>query len=253
MKIISYNIHKGFSFANRKFVLQRIREVLEITNADLIFLQEVQGEHAQHEKNVKDWPEASQFEYLADRLWPHYAYGKNAIYNAGHHGNAILSKHSFESWENIDVTTNRFEKRGILHAVIKPKHFKEPLHALCIHLDLLESGREQQVQLLCKRIKEHIPNDAPLVIAGDFNDWRLKAGKVLEAELNLHEVHKTVHGAYAKSFPCWLPILRLDRIYCRGFVPVTAECLTGKPWNELSDHGALFAELKKEKHPPKVK
>ncbi len=35
----------------------------------------------------------SQFAFLADEIWPHFAYGKNAIYSAGHHGNAILSKH----------------------------------------------------------------------------------------------------------------------------------------------------------------
>ena len=35
LKILSYNIHKGFTAGNRRFVLKRMREVLEITNADL--------------------------------------------------------------------------------------------------------------------------------------------------------------------------------------------------------------------------
>ncbi len=243
LKILSYNIHKGFSFANRRFVLKRMREVLEITNADLVLLQEVQGAHHGHAQNVEEWPQESQFEYLADRLWPHHAYGKNAVYDEGHHGNAILSKHSFVSYENIDVSTNPFERRGLLHAVVAPPGFATPLHVICTHFDLSEFGRRQQVKRLTERIAEAVPPSCPLVIAGDFNDWKERAGRMIERDLNLVEAYKTLHGRCARSFPSWWPFLRLDRIYIRGLVPVLAECLSGKPWSELSDHAALYGEF----------
>lgn len=243
MKVLSYNIHKGLSVGNRRFVLKRMREVLEIANADIVFLQEVLGAHDKHAERFEDWPEESQFEFLADRLWPHHAYGKNSVYDAGHHGNAILSKHSFVSWQNIDVSTNPFESRGILHGSINVPGFAVPLHVLCLHFDVHEFGRQKQLRDLIDRIGTAVPADAPLLVAGDFNDWRERAGKVLERELKLVEAYKTLHRRCARSFPAWFPLLRLDRIYCRGLIPIAAECLTGQPWNELSDHAALYAEF----------
>ena len=41
-------------------------ESIRKIHADLVFLQEVQGEHEGHRASVKDWPENSQFEFLAD-------------------------------------------------------------------------------------------------------------------------------------------------------------------------------------------
>ena len=91
LRVLTYNIHKGFNMSNRRFILHQIREALIAADADLLFLQEMQGRHQRHEKKVKDWPDQSQLEFIAEGVWPFFAYGKNAIYNAGHHGNAILS------------------------------------------------------------------------------------------------------------------------------------------------------------------
>ena len=81
LRILSYNIHKGFSSGNRRFVLKKMREAIRLVHADLVFLQEVLGEHQVHRERVKEWPDQSQFEFLADEIWPHYTYGKNAIYS----------------------------------------------------------------------------------------------------------------------------------------------------------------------------
>lgn len=243
LKILSYNIHKGFNAGARRFILPRIREVLEIVDADIVFLQEVLGRHDSHAASVENWPQQPQFEYLAESMWPHFTYGQNAVYTEGHHGNAILSKVPFESWENIDVSNNRFEKRGLLHGVIRFPSLPQPLHAICIHLDLFEKGRTSQVERLCDRILENVPDDAPLIVAGDFNDWRERISHILEGRLNLVEVHKALHGKHARTFPSWMPMLRLDRIYCRGLKLEQAQPLSGHPWKELSDHAALFAKV----------
>jgi endonuclease/exonuclease/phosphatase family metal-dependent hydrolase len=242
LHILSYNIHKGFS-QNRKFVLSRIKDAIQEVGADLVFLQEVIGEHDGHKRRLKDWPVETQLEFLADTVWPHHAYGKNAVYNDGHHGNAILSLHPFSFFENIDVSTNRFEKRGLLHGIIDLPGRPDPLHVICVHLDLLERGRLIQIQRLCERIEQHVPHEAPLVIAGDFNDWRENLSEILERTLEVKEVFKNHSGAHARSFPSWLPLLPLDRIYCRGLNISQARCLDGSPWNQLSDHSALYTEL----------
>ena len=243
LRVLSYNIHKGFSSGNRRFVLGKIRESIRKIHADLVFLQEVQGEHEGHRASVKDWPATSQFEFLADEIWPHYAYGKNAVYAAGHHGNAILSKYPILFSENIDVSTNRFESRGLLHVKIALPDEEHPVHAICVHLGLREGDRGLQVRRICERIESHVPHREPVIIAGDFNDWRSRATAPLKTTLGANEAFEQLHGSHARTFPCWLPALKLDRVYFRGLDVKRAELLDGPPWNELSDHAALSVEL----------
>src|SRR5690606_5729050 len=102
------------------------------------------------------------------RLWPHYAYGKNAIYKSGHHGNAILSKYPFKYWENIDISSSQYASRSILHGVIDLPGKDVPLHTLCVHMGLFQAERSRQIKTLIERIESHVPHDEPLLIAGDF-------------------------------------------------------------------------------------
>ena len=44
LKIISYNIHKGFTAGNSTFVLGKMRDILRHVHPDIVFLQEVLGE-----------------------------------------------------------------------------------------------------------------------------------------------------------------------------------------------------------------
>ncbi len=126
---------------------------------------------------------------------------------------------------------------------------RHDLHVLCLHLDLLESGRQQQLARLVHRIQRAVPRDAPLLIAGDFNDWNHRTGRALERDLGLIEIHKSVHGRLARSFPSWLPLLPLDRMYCRHLEPVSAHrCSRINMWCDLSDHAAYLAELRADGH-----
>ena len=92
LTIATYNIHKGLSHFNRRVVLHELRERLRELDADIVFLQEVQGEHTRHAERYHNYPEGAQHEFIAEEIWPHSAYGKNSVYEAGHHGNAILSR-----------------------------------------------------------------------------------------------------------------------------------------------------------------
>lgn len=243
LRVISYNIHKGFSAGNKRFVLSKIREAIRSVKADLVFLQEVLGQHQLHSRTIKEWPDQPQFEYIADSIWPHFAYGKNSVYTMGHHGNAILSKYPFSFWENIDISTNRVEQRGLLHGIIEIPHRKKPVHAMCVHLGLLESERKVQLNKLCDRIASHAPADEPLIVAGDFNDWRGTMTAILKKKLDVREAFEEIHGRHARTFPIWLPTLRLDRIYLRHAEIQSAECLTSGEWAYLSDHAGLFSEV----------
>jgi len=241
LKILTYNIHKGFSVGNRRFVLDAIREALRSSGADLLFLQEAQGEHQIHVGRIPGWPLESQFEYLADKIWPHHAYGRNAVYDHGHHGNAILSRYPFADYENINVSSFRRASRSILHGTIRLDETGQEVHVICIHFGLFASERHRQLRTLCQHIKLKISVDAPLIVAGDFNDWRGHASQYLSGQAGLTEVFKHTHGRYARSWPAWMPLLTMDRIYYRGLQLDHCERLVHSPWQKLSDHAPLMA------------
>ena len=132
---------------------------------DIIFLQEVIGEHSRLAARFMNWPESSQYEFLADTIWPDYAYGKNAVYDHGHHGNAILSRFPILRWENEDISAHRFESRGLLHCEITIPGWEVSLHCICVHLGLFKRGRGQQLQAIEERIRQLVPANAPLVLS----------------------------------------------------------------------------------------
>ncbi|MEM6582629.1 MAG: endonuclease/exonuclease/phosphatase family protein [Pseudomonadota bacterium] len=240
--VLTYNIHKGYSSGNRRFVLDSMRKRIAESGADVVFLQEIHGTAIESDAKRKrfSYPDQPHFEYLADKSWPHYAYGRNSIYRKGDHGNAILSMYPFLSWENIDVSIFRRSSRSILHGIIEIPGRSIRLHTLCVHLGLLEQERREQFQALTRRIDQHVPNDEPMIIAGDFNDWRRKAEEHLHQDLGLEELFVNMQGRHARTFPVWAPMLSVDRIYYRGLKPLSCKRMFTGQWRDLSDHAALF-------------
>ena len=237
-KILTLNIHKGFSMGNRRFTLESIRDHLRQTDSNLVFLQEVIGENERHRDAVSGWPETNQFEFLADSVWDHYAYGKNAIYQHGHHGNAILSELPIIEFNNVDVSTMSFSQRGILHGVLE-----NGVHLLCAHLGLFERERRQQIRRLLEYIESSIPLEEPLILAGDFNDWRHSGHRLLKQHCGLVEAHEVSRQRLAPTYPAMMPMLAMDRIYLRGFRVESTQVLTGSSWRQVSDHCAMMADV----------
>jgi endonuclease/exonuclease/phosphatase family metal-dependent hydrolase len=243
LTVMTVNIHKGFTTFNRKFILPELRDAVRKVGADVVFMQEVMGTHEQHGKKIIDWPEAPQYDFLADSIWPQFAYGKNMVYPRGHHGNAILSKFPIVEYQNHDVSIAGPEKRGLLHCVLKVPTFAKEVHAICVHLGLAEAHRQQQLQLLCDITHSEVPADAPLIVAGDFNDWRRRANDILSEGAGLREIFVTAYGESAKTFPSIFPLLSLDRIYVRNCSVHLPVVLPRRPWSHLSDHAPLAAEI----------
>jgi endonuclease/exonuclease/phosphatase family metal-dependent hydrolase len=245
LQIATFNTHKGFTHFNARFALQSQRELLRKLHADVIFLQEVQDVHMKHSKRFNAWATSGQVEYLADTIWPDYAYGKNSVYPAGHHGNALLSKFPIIKTLNQDISAHITEQRGMLHCEIDMPNWDATLHTICVHLGLFAPWRRQQLTYVAEYIEHHVPSEAPLIIAGDFNDWSMRAGRVFADRLKLREVFEHHVGKPARSFPAWLPMLRMDRIYMRGFHVKHVEVHSGAHFLNLSDHAILTATLTK--------
>ena len=242
LKLLTLNTHKGFTLFNRRFMLHDLRDAVRQSGADVVFLQEVLGAHELHATKHKEWPTSPQYEFLADTIWGHYSYGRNAIYPEGHHGNAVLSKFPIVSWNNRDVSIAGPERRGLLHCVVRVPERDVDVHVICAHLGLMEEHRRQQLNLMCELIGEFVPAEAPLVVAGDFNDWRVRAHDQL-AGCGLREAFVEHTGSAARTFPSRLPLLRLDRIYTRNVRTHAPKVLVNKPWSHLSDHAPLMLDL----------
>ncbi len=246
LHIVTYNIHKGFSQFNRHMMVHELREQLRALGADIVFLQEVQGMHERHAEAIANWPSGAQHDFLAEDVWQSTAYGRNVIYDHGHHGNAILSRFQIAHSHNQDVTHLRFERRGLLHCSINVPGLPRPVHCVCVHLSLFARSRRRQMDALAQYLDEVAGTDSPLIIAGDFNDWRNEASELLAKRLDLEEVFGGVGGDACRpgrSYPAKLPMLRLDRIYVRGLSVSSAFVHSGSPWSKISDHAALSAHL----------
>ena len=106
------------------------------------------------------------------------------------------------------------------------------------------------------------PPGSPVIIAGDFNDWGDKLSEFLRIRLSVTEVFEqqvTARGVIsylrrlggmstrvqpARTFPAAMPLLRLDRIYLRGFEVESAQVLHGGLWTGLSDHAPIISTLR---------
>ena len=243
LRVLTVNIHKGFTFFNRKFILSELRDAVRSVGADVVFLQEVTGNHLKHPEKFDNYTEEPHYEYLADSIWPQFAYGRNAVYTNGHHGNAMLSKFPIVRYENRDISISGPERRGMLHCELQIPGYSRNVHAICVHLGLLETHRTQQMKMLCDMVRKEIPARAPVVVAGDFNDWRHRAHAQMARGANLHEVFVLAQGHAARTFPARMPLLQLDRIYVRNTVSHEPIALPSNPWSRLSDHAPLAAKI----------
>ena len=241
--IASYNIHKGLSQFNRRLTVHELRERLGTLGTDIVFLQEVVGSSGLRASRFQHWPGRPQHEFLAGHVYTEFAYGKNCVYDTGHHGNAILSRFKIRSWENEDISAHAFESRGMLHCEIDVPGVRGSVHCINVHLGLTEGGRKRQLAMIAARVRAMVPGDAPLILAGDFNDWQVRVGRYFADELGLAEVFETHHGKVARSYPAILPLFQLDRIYVRGFRIEAAHVHTGNAWHRISDHAALTAQI----------
>lgn len=266
IRVATYNIHKGVSSFRSTPRVLALKKAIGQFDADVVFLQEVQGRHdryqARYGEKVRSphhhWPEKAQHEFIAGEGL-HSAYGMNAVYDHGHHGNALLSCHPIANMRNHDVSDHAYEQRGILHCVLETPAGN--VHCYVVHLGLFEGSRRRQTDALINCVEDSAKKDEPVIIAGDFNDWRntlsdclrLKLGVVevfdeLERGSRIGDLVRNVAGRErrlvpARTFPAALPWFRLDRMYVRGFKVEHAEVLHGPQWARLSDHAPIVANL----------
>jgi endonuclease/exonuclease/phosphatase family metal-dependent hydrolase len=135
------------------------------------------------------------------------------------------------------MSDHRFEQRGLLHVELEVG--RRQVHVIVLHLGLIRSSRERQVEQLGQYISREVPRKAPLVVAGDLNDWGSKLRPAMN-ELGLRDFI----GDRVLTYPSRLPLTQLDFVYARGMKPARLEVPRGRIWGRMSDHLPLIAEFK---------
>lgn len=240
----TYNIHKGVRGVGvrRRLEIHNLGIGIEALDADLVCLQEVRLYHRRHaahfDETLLGWPDEGQAEFLAPDGYE-VAYRTNAVTRHGEHGNALLSRWPLGEVAHRDVSDHRFEQRGLLHV---PVHWQgTEVHVVVAHLGLMHAGRVRQIERLSAFVAAEVPPDAPLLVAGDFNDW----GERLDApmrEMGFDRARGLGRPA-ERTFPSRVPVFALDRIYLRGLQCVSTAVPRGTAWSRMSDHLPLLAEL----------
>jgi len=265
LRVATYNIHKGVMGLRKRSRIHDVRLALHSIDADIVFLQEVQDKNERMAKRV-DCPNGTQLDFLCTGSYLHRAYGMNAVYPHGHHGNAIVSRHEIGRYLNHDISDHMLEKRGLLHAVSRIETKRRgavDIHLINTHFGLIKRSRVRQAAFLIDFVKSEIEPDVPLIIAGDFNDWQRGVDEVLQSELEVVEVaaefnrrhskprlmdrllpwRETPRKPVARTYPSVMPWLMLDRIYVRGFNVHDVRVPKGVEWSQRSDHMPLIADL----------
>ena len=237
VRIATYNIHKGVQGVGpkRRLEIHNLGHAIEQLDADIVCLQEVRKVNRSEAQHFTRWPEIPQADFLAPEGYE-AVYRTNAFTKHGEHGNALLSRWPVVTHQHEDISDHRFEQRGLLHVEVMVHG--QSVHVLVVHLGLVRGSRARQLAQLQRFIEREVPSTAPLLVAGDFNDWGALVKRVLNT-VNL----KAFEGPQQPTFPARLPLVQLDYVYARGLTPLTVQVPSGRIWWRMSDHLPLIAEF----------
>jgi endonuclease/exonuclease/phosphatase family metal-dependent hydrolase len=235
--VATWNIHKGVRGIGprKRLEIHDIGHAVEQLDADIVCLQEVHEHHRAHADHFTRWPDQPQADFLAPEGYE-AVYRTNAYTRGGEHGNALLSRWPVQEVRHQDISDHRFEQRGLLH--VRVQVHAQDVHVVVLHLGLISGSRKRQVAQLGEYLTREVPTDAPLVVAGDFNDWGESLHRPMQ-QLGLH----TCDGLRHPTFPSRLPLLHLDRVYVRHLHIHSVTVPRGRVWHRMSDHLPLLMQL----------
>lgn len=226
MRLLSYNIHKGFGGLDRRYDLGRIVRVLEQQNPDVLCLQEVT-------QNARLTCGDDQPALLrAALVFTHFAYQMNVHYRHGGYGNLIVSRWPLTRLHQVSLNRGWRIPRGAQLAVIDTP--EGPVHIAHFHLGLGEVERRWQAERLLSHPLFREGKDLPTLIVGDSNDWRNRLGAGPFVAHGFSPV--TMPPSRFRSFPAFLPALSLDKAFQRGLFIRAAAVVRTRLAHRASDH-----------------
>lgn len=228
LRIMTYNIHVGVGM-DKKLNLQRIADVINAANPDLVGLQEV-------DRGVKRTEGKDEIAELAALTQMEYAFAPNLDFQGGKYGVAILSRLPIKSTEHRMFENKReAERRGMLRVEVELGGKR--LNFVTTHLDYqYDDGRLFETEQLLKFLENA---KGPLIVVADLNDT--PAGSAYKLMRTIFD-DAWVAGGDGFSFPADKPVKRIDHIFYR----VNPGTRAKKSWvieTLASDHIPVMAEI----------
>lgn len=222
----TYNIHTCVG-VDRRHAPERIAEVLCEINADIIGLQEVEMRH-------RVGSPADQLSYFAEATGLRAVPGPDIRDHRSRFGNAILTRYPVRSVRYIDLSVDAYEPRGAIDAELEVDERK--LRVVVTHLGLHAGERRRQIHRLLDQLARGGGDTDATLIMGDLNEWRGRRGGIPALDRHLGR------APMPRTFPSWLPMLPLDRIYAGGTATLRVLSVHRSPLARLaSDHLPLRA------------
>jgi endonuclease/exonuclease/phosphatase family metal-dependent hydrolase len=234
MRLLSYNIHKAIGGRDRRYSLERIIEVIEGENPDLICLQEV-DRHVRRSRH-HDQPRLLSDVFHAEGV----LFQLNVHIKGGGYGNLLLSRWPLRSHHHVSLRLNSKKPRGAQVAVVDTP--EGSIQLVNWHLGLAERERHWQVEHL---LTHHLFRESahlPTLIAGDTNDWRetLATGPFAR-----HGFEQVTHPrSKFRTFPAYMAVGSLDKAFFRGALEVRRVHVVRTPVaKRASDHLPLVIDF----------
>jgi endonuclease/exonuclease/phosphatase family metal-dependent hydrolase len=197
--------------------------VIQRADPDILALQEVDSRRLKGGEH----PVA-----LLKRVPGHHGIAAAAITTAdGDYGQLLLSRWPLEDAVVHDISVPRREPRRAIAATIHAPAGR--LFIVAAHLGLSFVERRRQCAQMAELADQ---SELTTVVLGDFNDWMWPGSvqNVLARRLPGRTNHRT--------FPARMPVLRLDRIYCRPAEALVSS-MVDQAGADISDHLPLIAEI----------
>jgi endonuclease/exonuclease/phosphatase family metal-dependent hydrolase len=221
---MTWNIHGGRLIGGR-CDLRRVVRYVRRHKPDIVALQEVDS---RRKGNVSE----PAFEFLTGALGNHMADARLITAPDGDYGHALISRWPMTGIARHDVSLEGREPRAAIETNIETPF--GPLHVVSVHLGLSLQERRHQAALLAK-LSRSGPERS--ILLGDFNDW-LWRGSVQETLARC-----TSKRTHHHTFPAFMPLLPLDRIYCRPASLLVRSWTDRSAWR-ASDHLPVIADLR---------
>jgi len=223
VRILTWNIH-GALGRNPRFDLARVVELIDRWGPQIVALQEVDSRR----EKIGDNP----FELLQRELGEHGIGAKSISTADGDYGQMLISRWPLAETVIHDISFPEREPRRAIATTIATPH--GPLRFVATHLGLSTHERRGQTKALLDIAGEA---RTTTVVAGDFNDW-FWVGSVRSA------LSRALPGCTRfRTFPSLLPLLRLDRIYCRP-AGALVQAFTDRAARRISDHLPVIADVR---------